>query len=180
MKSSVLQNLEKPSMIWRLLKRLWQTFREWTWVILLSKILTWIFASIVFRNYRPRQPSRSTIGKKNSSNNLPCSFTLLRNIWPLKLCFCKQSLFSSFSIISRSGGSSVGLMSPPLSSMVESNNCFACFFSLLREKFRSSLDYKMTVDELEEAVADWESQVYIAKFNQNLALNLHEDGIYCH
>ena len=51
-------------------------------------------------------------------------------------------------------------MSPPLSSIVESNNCFACFFSLLREKFRSSLDYKMTVDELEEAVADWESQVH--------------------
>ena len=54
----------------------------------------------------------------------------------------------------------MGLMSPPLSSIVESNNCFACFFSLLREKFRSSLDFKMTVDELEEAVADWESQVH--------------------
>ena len=55
----------------------------------------------------------------------------------------------------------MGLMSPPLSSIVESNNCFACFFSLLREKFRSSLDYKMTVEELEEAVADWESQVVV-------------------
>jgi hypothetical protein len=64
----------------------------------------------------------------------------------------------------------VGLMSPPLSSMVESNNCFACFFSLLREKFRSSLDYKMTVEELEEAVADWESQVVIKMGKLNLLL----------
>ena len=55
--------------------------------------------------------------------------------------------------MSRSGGSS-GLLSPPLTS----ENC-ACFFSLLRDKFRSSLDYKMNVEELEETVADWESLV---------------------
>ena len=53
-------------------------------------------------------------------------------------------------------------MSPPLTSSSVSafeNNVVACFFSLLRDKFRQSLDYKVKVDELEEAVAEWENLV---------------------
>ena len=57
----------------------------------------------------------------------------------------------------RSSGS-IGLMSPPLTSD-RSVTSHACFFSLLRDKFRSSLDYKMSVADLEEAVSDWENQV---------------------
>jgi len=53
------------------------------------------------------------------------------------------------------------MMSPPLSSSSVSTfeNNVACFFSLLRDKFRQSIDYKMKVDELEEAVAEWENLV---------------------
>ena len=53
-------------------------------------------------------------------------------------------------------------MSPPLTSSSVSafeNNVVTCFFSLLRDKFRQSLDYKVKVDELEEAVAEWENLV---------------------
>jgi hypothetical protein len=51
-------------------------------------------------------------------------------------------------------------MSPPLaSSATFDNSNVGCFFSLLRDKFRLSLDYKLKVDEIEEAVAEWETLV---------------------
>ena len=59
----------------------------------------------------------------------------------------------------RSGGS-IGMMSPPLMSTAAFDNPnFACFFSLLRDKFRLSIDYKMSIEELEEVVAEWENLV---------------------
>jgi hypothetical protein len=58
-------------------------------------------------------------------------------------------------------------MSPPLTS----ESC-ACFFSLLRDKFRSSLDYKMNVEELEEVVAEWESLVQICPIVLTVIFNV--------
>ena len=52
------------------------------------------------------------------------------------------------------------MMSPPLMSTAAFDNPnFACFFSLLRDKFRLSIDYKMSIEELEEVVAEWENLV---------------------
>lgn len=63
----------------------------------------------------------------------------------------------------------MGMMSPPLmSSGAFDNSSFACFFSLLRDKFRLSIDYKMSLEELEDAVTEWENLVIFSIFsNQN-------------
>jgi hypothetical protein len=68
----------------------------------------------------------------------------------------RRNYFKIRNIDPRSGGSA-GLLSPLLPT-TDRSHC-ACFFSLLRDKFRASPDYKMTVAQLEEAVADWETLV---------------------